>query len=50
MRSRTGRGLGCNGVDQRPTEVDAEVEVGDEPATQVLGWEIGQRWLSGGLE
>ena len=34
---------GCRAVDRGPRKVDAEVEVGDESVTQVLGGEI-IRW------
>jgi hypothetical protein len=43
MRSQTCCGLGCRGVDRRPLQVDAQVEVGDDPVPQILGGEIVQR-------
>ena len=43
MRSRTCCGPVCTGVDRGPSQLVAEVEVGDEPVPQILGGEIVQR-------
>ena len=43
MQSRPCRGLGRRGVDRGPLQVDPEVEVRDEPVSQILGGEVVQR-------
>jgi hypothetical protein len=43
VRSRKCRGLGRRGVDGRPLQVVAEVEVGGEPVSQILSGEVVQR-------